>query len=248
MMGLRIFQINLDRDENGVSFENYDYLSKAQPDGIDSRIYDLTYDGYVDAKNLEDVFTLFNTDRPDDFRGRSLSVSDVVKVVSSDSGVKPGYYYCDSFGFKEVPFDESLVQDGRNPDITVVLVEPGKYARTATIGSRLEDLQKVVGGLIEPFYPFDDPDTCIVCNEEGKFNGMAANRIILDSNDEPVDIICGPFFICDCSGENFASLDKKRLKEYTELFRKPHRFLSGRNGFTVMEYDPVEQKQDDPAR
>ena len=72
MMGLRIYQINLDRDENGVSFESYDYLSKAQPDGIDSRIYDLTFDGYVDAKSLEDVFTIFNTDRPDDFRGRSL--------------------------------------------------------------------------------------------------------------------------------------------------------------------------------
>ena len=53
MMGLRIYQINLDRDENGMSFESYDCLSKTQPDGIDSRIYDLTFDGYVDAKNGE---------------------------------------------------------------------------------------------------------------------------------------------------------------------------------------------------
>ncbi len=244
MMGLRIYQINLDRDENGMSFESYDYLSKAQPDGIDSSIYDMTFDGYVDAKNLEDVFTLFNTDRPDDFRGRSLSVSDVVKVVSSDSGVKPGYYYCDSFGFKEVPFDESLTQDGRNPDITVVLVEPGKYARTATIGSRLEDLQKVVGGLIEPFYPFDDPDTCIVCNEEGKFNGMEPCRAIYGEDGKMMDIVFGPFFICDCSGENFGSLDTDRVKKYTDMFKNPERFFRVNGEIKAIPYEPQKETKE----
>ena len=47
--------------------------------------------------------------------------------------------------------------------IKVILLEPGKLARTAEIGTSLEELQKVVDGLIEPFYPYEE-QVCIVCN------------------------------------------------------------------------------------
>ena len=40
--------------------------------------------------------------------------------------------------------------------IKVVLLEPGKLARTAEIGTSLEDLQKIVDGLIEAYYPFEE--------------------------------------------------------------------------------------------
>ena len=36
-------------------------------------------------------------------------------------------------------------------EITVVMLEPGKMARTATIDSSLEGMQKAVGGLIEAY-------------------------------------------------------------------------------------------------
>ena len=49
--------------------------------------------------------------------------------------------------------------------IKVVLLEPGKLARTAEIGTSIEDLQNAVDGLIEPFYPFEE-QVCIVCNDE----------------------------------------------------------------------------------
>ena len=45
--------------------------------------------------------------------------------------------------------------------IKVVLLEPGKLARTAEIDASLEGMQKTVGGLIEPFYPFEE-QVCIV--------------------------------------------------------------------------------------
>ena len=54
--------------------------------------------------------------------------------------------------------------------IKVVLLEPGKLARTAEIGTSIEDLQNAVDGLIEPFYPLEE-QVCIVCNDEGKING-----------------------------------------------------------------------------
>lgn len=61
--------------------------------------------------------------------------------------------------------------------IKVVMLEPGKLAHTAEIGTSLGDLQKVVDGLIEPFYPFEE-QVCIVCNDEGKINGMSPNRSV----------------------------------------------------------------------
>ena len=47
--------------------------------------------------------------------------------------------------------------------IKVVLLEPGKLAHTAEIDASLAGMQKVVDGLIEPFYPFEE-QVCIVCN------------------------------------------------------------------------------------
>ena len=89
--------------------------------------------------------------------------------------------------------------------IKVVLLEPGKLARTAEIGTSLEDLQKIVDGLIEAYYPFEE-QVCIVCNEESKINGMQPNRSVKNEDGVMVDFICGPAFICDCRGESFDSL------------------------------------------
>ena len=65
--------------------------------------------------------------------------------------------------------------------IEVLLVEPGQYARMTTIGSSLEDMQKVVGGYIQEAPFFRDPVT-LVCNEEGKISGLPLNRAIRDES------------------------------------------------------------------
>lgn len=51
----------------------------------------------------------------------------------------------------------------------VVLVEPGKEARLAEIGSDLRSLQAAVGGYIEAAYFFDDPVALI--RSRGRMNG-----------------------------------------------------------------------------
>ena len=103
--------------------------------------------------------------------------------------------------------------------IKVVLLEPGKLARTAEIGTSLEDLQKIVDGLIEAYYPFEE-QVCIVCNEESKINGMRPNRSVKNDG-VMVDFIFGPAFICDCRGESFDSLSDEQLVRYTKMFRYP---------------------------
>ena len=104
--------------------------------------------------------------------------------------------------------------------IKVVLLEPGKLARTAEIGTSLEDLQKIVDGLIEAYYPFEE-QVCIVCNEESKINGMQPNRSVKNEDGVMVDFICGPAFICDCRSENLDSLSDEQIDRYGKMFRYP---------------------------
>lgn len=61
--------------------------------------------------------------------------------------------------------------------ISVILVEPGKYPKQIEIEDTLEAMQTVVEGDIEEYTPFAD-DVAIICNEEGKMNGMTLNRAI----------------------------------------------------------------------
>lgn len=109
--------------------------------------------------------------------------------------------------------------------IRVVLLEPQKEARIADIGSSLQSMQSVVGGLIEAVYPFEE-QVCIVCNEEGKLQGLPLNRALRDNDGHIYDIIAGTAFICDCSGENFGSLTKEQATKFLELFKSPEAFVS----------------------
>lgn len=128
----------------------------------------------MECGTLEEVYQMFNLDHPDGYQGRSLSVSDVVEVVGEE---KSTFHFCDSIGFREVDFDPDMTEPLKEKKIKVVLCEPGKVARVAEIGTELSDLQRVVGGLIEPYYPFEE-QVCIVCNDEGKYNGMRPCRAI----------------------------------------------------------------------
>ena len=80
----------------------------------------------------------------------------------------------------------------------VVLVEPGKAARVAEIDGSLEGMQKTVSGYIQAVYPFEET-VCLVCNEEGKLQGLPLNRALRDEDNRIYDIVAGTFFVCDCS-------------------------------------------------
>ena len=237
MMDIRVYQINLDRDENGIAFESLDTMRKWQKSSeVDSAIYDKVFEGTVEANDLEDVFAIFNLEQPDGYSGRSMSVSDIVEICRADNE-KSSFYYCDSIGFKPVDFDPAKTQEAIRQKITVVMVEPGKRARIAEIGTSLEDLQKAVGGMIETYYPFEE-EVCIVCNDEGKLIGMPPCRAIYGEDKKVMDIICGPFFICDCRTESFASLSQEQLKRYTEQFRNPEHFFKIGSEITAVPDEP----------
>ena len=120
--------------------------------------------------------------------------------------------------------------------IKIVLCEPGKKACITTIPNCLESLQKTVGGYIEAIYPFDDP-VAIICNEEGKLNGMEANRALCDSFGQIYDILVGPFFITGLGDEDFASLPKELQHKYYNMFEHPEIFFWDGNQIQVL---PIE--------
>ena len=235
-MEVKLYQINFDRDKELRMFRSLNTLPTqlGQP-FVDSSIYDKVFEGEINGKNPEDVYTVFNTAHPEGYRGRSMSVSDVVEITGEDV-VDPGFYFCDTIGFKKIDFDPEQTKSLKET-IRVVLCEPGKYARVADIDASLEGLQAAVGGgLIEAVYPFDEP-VCIVCNEEGKINGMTLNRSIKD-NGKILDIIAGPFFICGCSTDRFSSLTEKQQKTYLRQFRYPEQFARINGEIHAMGYKP----------
>lgn len=99
----QIYQLPDGEKYHGVRFEGLDRL-KAEGVQLNKDDYELVYEGIVGEfrgnATLEGIFTQFNTNHPEDFRGHSLSVSDVI-VISVDD--KDTAYYCDSFGFTEIP-------------------------------------------------------------------------------------------------------------------------------------------------
>ena len=126
--------------------------------------------------------------------------------------------------------------------IKVVLLEPGKLARTAEIDASLAGMQKVVGGLIEPFYPFEE-QVCIVCNEESKINGMRPNRSVKNDDGVMVDFIFGPAFICDCRGENLDSLSDEQIDRYGKMFRYPEHLARVNDTLLGIPYRPQPERE-----
>jgi hypothetical protein len=107
--------------------------------------------------------------------------------------------------------------ENENNTLRVLRVEPGNAPEEKVIGADLESLQTEVAGLIECVYMNDD--IILVCNEEGKLNGMKLNRRLGD------DIICGPFFLVSDDGEgDFASLNDRQMDALKERFAQPEQF------------------------
>lgn len=72
--------------------------------GVNLDEYETVYTGQIEpaetaAETLEALYILFNVNRPEDYSGRSLSISDLVALDI-------GTYYCDSTGFRRL--DEQL--------------------------------------------------------------------------------------------------------------------------------------------
>lgn len=121
----QIYQLPGGEKYHGVRFEGLDRL-KAEGVQLNKDDYELVYEGIVGEfrgnATIDGIFTQFNTNHPEDFRGHSLSVSDVI-VISLDD--KDTAYYCDSFGFTEMPeffLEKERTQEKSAPSVADLAV------------------------------------------------------------------------------------------------------------------------------
>ena len=101
--------------------------------------------------------------------------------------------------------------------MNVLVVEPGylPYEKEIKDGAdHLEQMQAIVGGLIEPIYPYHE-EVAIVCNEEGLINGLPFNRSVPGGYGG----VFGTFFICGLGEEDFCSLPPKLMERFKKEFK-----------------------------
>ena len=116
--GFAIYQLKPDPQYHSLRFASLSELRslnrrESNPEdaalGVTESRYDLVYSGALSPalaacktreSILEGLYTRFNLNRPDDFRGHSLSVSDVIALNLNG---QTECYYTDSFGFYKLP-------------------------------------------------------------------------------------------------------------------------------------------------
>ena len=95
-----IYQLKHGDETRDLRFEPYDRL-QVTGNVVDKANYELIYSAELTpGTSLEDIYTRFNIDHPKDFKGHSLSVSDVVVLHQNGQDTA---HYVDSFGYKNVP-------------------------------------------------------------------------------------------------------------------------------------------------
>ena len=95
-----IYQLKRGDETRDFRFEPYDRLA-ATGRTADRANYDLIYTAELTpGTSLEDIYTRFNIDHPKDFKGHSLSVSDVVVLHQNGQDTA---HYVDSSGYRQVP-------------------------------------------------------------------------------------------------------------------------------------------------
>lgn len=113
-----IYQLKDTEEARDIHFMGMDYL-ESKGIAVTKENYDLIYTAPLEeGTSLEDIYTRFNIAHPADFRGHSLSVSDVVVLHQNGENTS---HYVDSFGYREVPeFTKELMAEHTQEQTSVI--------------------------------------------------------------------------------------------------------------------------------
>ena len=146
--GFAIFQLKQDPALTRIMFMDSDWMAR-NGQQILLQNYECKYVGQLPdmgtiPEKLEQIFTAFNVDRPQDFKGHSLSVSDVVAVYENEH---LSCHYVDKFGFKELT--GFLPEQSREKAVPVQEVQ---VSGKVSVLSRLEGFKNAAPS-VEPIKP-----------------------------------------------------------------------------------------------
>ncbi len=243
-----IGHLRVDMDTNGTSFfTNWDdhtpeLKTDAFKEEFDEMINALRFDEELGGilKNRESLRKFVNavpqSSITEDNRSFGLRVDTDDYAYMVRMNPNRGEYAAYIYAYDRDMLNKQLEKE----PITVLRVEPDKAPQKITIDSGLESLQREVDGWIEAVYPFEDP-VAIVCNEEGKLDGLPMNRALRDEDGHIYDIIAGSFLVVGLTDDNFGSLTPDLMRKYSEKFRTPEAFLS--IGGKILVFPQVEAKE-----
>lgn len=127
-----ILQLNDSERNHLIRFMGLDYI-KGGKSGVNANNYDVVYKGYTDVDladvikvqaKCEELFYQFNIRRPIEFKGHSMSVSDV--IILCDNNGEEQALFCDSVGFKWLP-DSFLEQYHKTNELCEGLYNNDNY-------------------------------------------------------------------------------------------------------------------------
>lgn len=108
-----IYQLKRGDETRDLRFEPLDRLTAAGY-SVDKANYDLIYSAPLTPDmTLGRIWEVFNTDHPKDFKGHSLSISDVVVLHQNGQDTA---HYVDSYGYTEIPQFLQEQQKALSPD------------------------------------------------------------------------------------------------------------------------------------
>jgi hypothetical protein len=99
----KIFQLNNSNEARNIKYMGYDFIQENNLT-LSLDLYNEVYTGKIDGRSewydnteelCDDIFHKFNMQHPADFKGHSLSTSDIIEIENK-------YYYCDDYGWVKV--------------------------------------------------------------------------------------------------------------------------------------------------
>ena len=109
-MKYKIFQMKHSEQTRGIIFTSYETAMINKPN-LSLKDYDMVYsgDGILtvrdDSDALDNLYNVFNVRHPNDFKGRSMSVSDIIDLDGR-------MYYVEPFGYKRISENFKEITEG----------------------------------------------------------------------------------------------------------------------------------------
>ena len=192
----------------------------------------------------------------------NLDCYDIMPGINDESDL--GYYYAHEAGiysekdlgplanyidYERYGRDIAMDEQGRFTDEGYVRVASERCDRqfnceidVKEIDSGLESLQHEVGGYIEAIYPYEDP-VALVCNEEGKLEGLPLNRALRDEDGDIYDVVAGTFLVVGLTDDSFGSLTVEQMQKFSALFKVPEQFVKLGDKIVAIPMISKEQKK-----
>ena len=100
LKNVRVWQLKADSDIS-MRFISFDEFKEkfGEPN---KEHFEVVFDGNLPTNNLEKIYEICNYNHPQNYKGHSLSMSDVVELYDENGSE---FHYVDRFGFQKIDFE-----------------------------------------------------------------------------------------------------------------------------------------------